>query len=749
MYLATDSRLDRRVALKVLYPHLADEPGFIDRFEQEAKSAARLSHPHVVGVLDQGVDEIDGQAVAYLVMEFVQGRTLRDVLREHGRLTPRHALVLLDSVVEGLAAAHDAGLIHRDVKPENVLLSDVGQVKIADFGLARAVSATTGTATLVGTVAYLSPELVLGRPAEAQSDIYSTGVMLFELLTGKQPFTGETPIQVAIQHAQSEVPAPSVLLPGLPEDIDELVQWCTSRDPEDRPVNGAALLGELRHIRTVLTDEELDFVPEDAPPVRPVQDALTAAVVPCLGAGDEDRDEHPTEALSRSAVANDPRFTPGATAGATEVFPLRAQDDNRTSVIGRDPDVTRVIGAMPAAPPSPARPSAAPAGAGFATQRADDTRRIGRAAASHGTQGSDDGENSWYDGRGEYAGHDVGHDDTGRDSGDRRSGVRTGGSTARLLSKRQQSRQAQHPQKSLHGRAARRSVRVLIVLLLLLAGLVAGASWLFGAGPAGIVSVPDVANIPLAEARAVLDEQGLASLSTEEVFDEEVLVGLVVATEPAAASEVRRFERVELLVSRGPELFAVPDLIGSTQVEAAAELGAAELALGGLEEEYDEATPTGEVIRQTPEPGVERRRSTTVDLVVSLGPAPVAVPDVTGLTEQEAVAALEEAGLEAEVSGTTEFSRTVPAGSVISQAPSGVEAKRGTPVTLTVSQGPRMVKVPNVFSLSEDRAVEALEAAGFVVQVDYTFGSAVLGLVAGQSSSGEQPEGTTIRITVT
>ncbi|WP_422391694.1 protein kinase domain-containing protein [Arthrobacter sp. N1] len=746
VYLATDRRLDRRVALKVLYPHLADEPGFIDRFEQEAKSAARLSHPHVVGVLDQGVDEVEGQAIAYLVMEFVQGRTLREVLREQGRLTPRHALVLLDSVVEGLAAAHDAGLIHRDVKPENVLLSDSGQVKIADFGLARAVSATTGTATLVGTVAYLSPELVLGRPAEAQSDIYSTGVMLYELLTGRQPFTGETPIQVAIQHAQSDVPAPSVLLPGLPEDIDELVQWCTSRDPEDRPVDGAALLGELRHIRTVLTDEELDFVPVGTAGAAAVQESLTAAVVPRLP--DARRDDgtaarSSSDAVSDTEILRDGRTGPWqgerqadrtarigteptggrgdhtealprpstgalhpfpAPAGATEVF--RTLDDaNRTSVIGTDRNATRVIGAMPTAAPASSRQEPAPAAAG---------RPSSDAAA-----------------------------------GPTADPARSAGSTARPLSKRRQSREAQRPQQSLHGTAGRRWVRALVVLLVLLAGLVATAGWFFGAGPAGLVSLPDVSNTPLEEARAALADQGLSTIATEEVFDEQVLEGLVVATDPAATSEVRRFERVELMVSKGPELFAVPDLLGRAEVDAAARLGAAGLAVGGLEQEYSETVPAGNVLRQTPDAGAERRRNSTVDLVVSRGPAPVAVPEVTGLTAAEASAALEQAGLVPAVAEVEEFSRTVPRGAVVVQSPTGTEVQRGTTVTLTLSRGPRLVRVPNVFSLSEDRAVAALEEAGFVVEVDYTFGGSVLGLVAGQSPTGEQPEGTTVRITVT
>jgi beta-lactam-binding protein with PASTA domain len=725
VYLATDRRLDRRVALKVLYPHLADEPGFIDRFEQEAKSAARLSHPHVVGVLDQGVDEIDGQPVAYLVMEFIRGRTLRDLLREHGRLTPRHALTLLDAVVEGLAAAHEAGLIHRDVKPENVLLSDAGTVKIADFGLARAVSASTGTATLVGTVAYLSPELVLGRPAEAQSDIYSTGVMLFELLTGRQPFIGESPIQVAVQHAQSEVPAPSVFLPGLAVDIDELVQWCTSRDPEDRPVDGSALLGELRHILGTLGDDELDFAPADPPAPAPDQDTLTAAVVPRLAHGDAPATA-PTAALTGArAGATDRLYDDGVyddglyddglynttpVPGGTEVLPAPAGHAT-TRVVDRDRNATRILGTMPQQPPSWSAPlpgAAAPAGDAHGGERLE-------AAEVHGAM------------------------PTGR----------PGGSTVRPPSKRQQARQAQRPQKTLHGTTARRSVRILAVLLVLLAGLVAGVGWLFGAGPAGMVSLPDVANAPLAEARAVLEREGLASVSTEEVFDEQVVEGLVIATEPAAASPVRRFERVELIVSKGPELFAVPDIVGRTQAEAAEDLRAAGLAVGGLGEEYSESVPAGEVIRQVPGQGAERRRDSAVDLVVSLGPAPIAVPEVSGLPAKEAVAALERAGLEVEVEEAREFSATVPAGSVAGQDPSGVAVQRGTTVTLTLSQGPRMVRVPSVFSLPEERAVAVLEEAGFAVQVDYTFGSAVLGLVAGQSPTGEQPEGTTIRITVT
>ncbi|MCU1547758.1 MAG: serine/threonine-protein kinase, partial [Arthrobacter sp.] len=262
VYLALDQRLERGVALKVMHPHMAGDPQFLDRLGREAKAAARLSHPHVVGVLDQGEDG----RIAYLVMEYIKGHTLRDVLNERGALSPRLALALIDPVVEGLGAAHAAGLLHRDIKPENVLIAEDGRIKLGDFGLARAISTSTSTGALIGTVAYLSPELVLGKQADARSDIYSIGIMLYEMLTGRQPFDGDVPIQVAYQHVNSSVSAPSVLVPGLAAEVDELVQWCTANDPDQRPVDGNALLSELRHIRTNLNDAELDLQPPAAVP---------------------------------------------------------------------------------------------------------------------------------------------------------------------------------------------------------------------------------------------------------------------------------------------------------------------------------------------------------------------------------------------------------------------------------------------------------------------------------------------------
>ena len=207
VYEAVDLRLDRVVALKVMHAHLADDPDFVSRFEREAKAAARLTHPHVVGVYDQG--KADGHV--YLAMEYVPGRTLRDVMKQFGPLTPEQALVLLDPILEALEAAHGAGFVHRDIKPENVLISDDGRVKVADFGLARAVETSNASATqgmIIGTVAYLSPEQVERGDADGRSDVYAAGILLFEMITGQVPHAGDSPLSVAYKHVNSDVPAP-------------------------------------------------------------------------------------------------------------------------------------------------------------------------------------------------------------------------------------------------------------------------------------------------------------------------------------------------------------------------------------------------------------------------------------------------------------------------------------------------------------------------------------------------------------
>ena len=294
VYVALDERLDREVALKVMRPSLAADETFVSRFRREARSAARLSHPNVVAVYDQGEDE----GRMFLAMELVTGHTLREVMQAEGPLTPRAALDILDPVLQALGAAHSAGLIHRDVKPENVILREDGVVKVADFGLARAVTSATSTAqtgVLLGTVAYLSPEQVERGIADARSDVYAAGLLLFEMLTGTKAFSGDTPIHVAYQHVHSTVPAPSSRVSTVPAELDRLVALATDRDPDGRPVDAGAFL------RPGPADRGQALTPGRAgPAARPGRGAPRAWPPPwrCPGPGGDARRGHP-DARSR------------------------------------------------------------------------------------------------------------------------------------------------------------------------------------------------------------------------------------------------------------------------------------------------------------------------------------------------------------------------------------------------------------------------------------------------------------------
>ncbi|MDO0915615.1 Stk1 family PASTA domain-containing Ser/Thr kinase [Streptomyces sp. DT2A-34] len=262
VYRALDTRLDRVLALKVMHPALAVDGVFVERFIREAKSVARLAHPNVVQVFDQGTDG----SYVYLAMEYVAGCTLRDVLRERGALQPRAALDILEPVLAALGAAHRAGFVHRDMKPENVLIGDDGRVKVADFGLVRSVDTVTSTTgAVLGTVSYLAPEQI-EQPgaADARVDVYACGVVLYEMLTGDKPHDGDSPAVVLYKHLHEDVPPPSAIVPGLAYELDELVASATARTPDLRPYDAVALLAQAREARAALSADQLDAVPPQA-----------------------------------------------------------------------------------------------------------------------------------------------------------------------------------------------------------------------------------------------------------------------------------------------------------------------------------------------------------------------------------------------------------------------------------------------------------------------------------------------------
>jgi serine/threonine-protein kinase len=317
---ATDTRLDRPVAVKVMDPRLAGDPVFRARFEREARSAARIDHPAVVDVHDQGTCVLaDGEPVVFLVMELVEGGTLRDVLRAAGPLPIPVAVAVLVPVLEGLTQAHTRGLVHRDVKPENVLISRTGEVKVADFGLvtAAAQAGVSHAGMILGTVAYLSPEQVTTGAADARSDVYAAGVLAYELLTGAPPFTGDTAISVAYRHVHDEVPPPSAAAPDVPAELDDLIVRATRRDPEARPADAGAFLAALCR---VVERAGIPRVPPSVPPARPEPDDPAGPAVPLRVPGPRGTRVLPHDDAAWAAVSGYPASPPARPRRRSRVF---------------------------------------------------------------------------------------------------------------------------------------------------------------------------------------------------------------------------------------------------------------------------------------------------------------------------------------------------------------------------------------------------------------------------------------------
>ncbi|MEO8827877.1 Stk1 family PASTA domain-containing Ser/Thr kinase [Lapillicoccus sp.] len=609
VYLAIDERLEREVAVKVMRENLARDETFVSRFRREARSAAQLSHPHVVAVFDQGED--DGHM--FLAMEYVPGRTLRDVLTAEGPLTPRAALDIFDPILQAVAAAHDGGLIHRDVKPENVILRDDGFVKVADFGLARAVTAATTTnaaGTLLGTVAYLSPEQVERGIADARSDVYAAGLVLFEMLTGRKAFDGDSPIHVAYQHVHGTVPVPSDLVDTVPPELDQLVALATARDPDKRPANAGDYLVEVRRSRQQMTPAELDARPQTEP--------------------------------RRVAAAAPTRVSPQvAPTSVVPVVPMVARTE--PEAYGRGSPTTP--------PPRPARRR----------------RRL-------------------------------------------------------------------------------RPVLVPLLLALLVAGG-GGTLWWFSAGPGAMTVVPNVVSASSAVAEGALQEADLRASLTQE-YDEAVPTGQVITADPGAGARVRKLSAVSVVVSRGPERYAAPTLVGTPADAAAATLAAVNLTAGARSEEFSETVAAGTVTKQDPAPGASLKPDAPVAFTVSKGRQPITVPTVTNKTTADATTALTNAGLTVTQGGQVN-SDDVPAGTVVSQDPSTGTLFKGDAVAIVVSKGPVLVAVPATIGKQRDQAAQLLQAAGFKVAYDNVLGGFFNTVRASDPAVGSMVrKGSTITLTI-
>ncbi|WP_181160278.1 Stk1 family PASTA domain-containing Ser/Thr kinase [Streptomyces solincola] len=622
VYRAVDTRLDRVLALKVMHPSLATDAAFVDRFIREAKSVARLAHPNVVGVFDQGADG----AYVYLAMEYVEGCTLRDVLRGRGALRPRAALDILEPVLAALGAAHRAGFVHRDMKPENVLIGDDGRVKVADFGLVRAVgTATNTTGSLLGTVSYLAPEQIEHGTADTRADVYACGVVLYEMLTGAKPHTGDTPGQVLYRHLHTDVPAPSEAVPGLAPELDALVAAAAAREPDLRPYDAVELLGRTREARAALTEEQLDRVP---PGSR--EDGAGGA------AGAEDR----TSVIARPLPGTD------GTDGTDG-----QQDDGvqRTSRL-----------AAPPVPPRPARPSAGARARGLLPAG---PRRGLAAAVLAALVFLGIGAGVWYVNSGQFTRVPALLGETRAEAEQRLSDAGLDVRAVEQGFSDSYDRGEVMAAEPAPGERIRGNGKVTLTV---------------SRGPE-IVRVPNVRGLALEAARKELTDAGLAPGAVSRKFSQEVERGAVISTDPAPGTKRKPDSAVALVVSNGAPV-KVPDLTGASPEDARSTLEDAGLKVKVAAERRHSAEDAGSVAAQSPAAGHEVAEGDTVTLTLSKGPRMVDVPDVTGSDVEDATRKLEAAGFQVKVEKSFPFlGNTVDDQSTAG----GEQAPEGSVITLT------------------------------------------------------------------
>jgi serine/threonine-protein kinase len=601
IYEAIDTRLDRKVAVKIMHAHLAQDEQFVERFIREAKAAAALSHPNIVAVQDQGWNQ-SGTPAIFLVMEMIEGHTLRDYLNEQGKLSISDGVKFLLPVLSALGAAHKLGIVHRDIKPENILISKEGRVKIADFGLAKGPllgsTMTAESSVILGSVSYLSPEQVQRGIADSRSDVYSIGITAFEIFTGKKPFEGAEPIQIAYMHVNNRVPRISEIVEGVPQALDDLIYRATSSDPDQRPRDAAIFHQELQS----LNPQEKQLSLELDIPIAPM------------------RPKKAPKSLRKKIKE------------LTESIPVPQAKETTAQV----------------------------------AKRKKASKRVRR--------------NRW--------------------------------------------------------------------IALFLAISVGVFGWYALVGPGSRVVVPSTVGASQSEVKSVLDPLGLTFVVLEKRYSEDIPEGYVIESNPAAGKRVEQGGSINLIISKGPERYLIPQLAGLTPQAATNLISKFPIKVEPIVEAFSSEIPKGYVIDSNPAAGEKVKRNSKLVIKVSKGIEQVAISSYVGKSAEQALNELTEAGFD--VKTKYDFSETRLLGEVISQSPAGgKEADKGSKVELIVSKGSQFAYIPNIFSIDEAKAVQTLKDLGLKVTVKKIGKKAVKKVTAISPKVGSKVKrGSTVTVTV-
>ena len=637
VYKAKDQKLNRFVAVKVLKQEFSENRNFVSKFRVEAQAAAGLMHPNIVNVYDVGEEN----GIHYIVMELVEGITLKKYIEKKVRLTTKEAISIAIQVAMGIEAAHNNHIIHRDIKPQNIMISKEGKVKVTDFGIAKATNSTTVSTSAMGSVHYTSPEQARGGYVDIKSDIYSVGITLYEMVTGHVPFNGETAVEVAVKHLQEEITPPSESVPDIPYSLEQIILKCTQKNSERRYENMGELIQDLKHS---LVDPEGDFVQ-----MIPLNNADTVIITEddlndIRGAYTEEEPEddygYDDDGYSDDEYEDDYEDGEGYDRDSDEMNPGMNKVIKVLTIV-----VALLILIV----------------LGVVVGRASGVLKFGK-----GTEA--------VDSEGRLKVPSV----VGKKEGEAKEILEEAGFKCKVKARRQSKKYEEGcviEQSPEEGKRAKKGAEVEIVVS---SGRTAEEE-----------IVPDVAGMDEAAAQKMLNDKGFSKVTTEAVYSEETQ-GTVIGTDPAAGTKTAKTTEIKMKVSKGSEKITVPNVVGMSENDAKNEIVNAGLQVSSVDTEYNENYEAGIVTRQEPSGG-KVEKGTSVSLTVSLGKKPEkkpTVPSVAGTSESNANQMIINAGLTPSSTVTYQASDSVPAGCVISCSPAaGTEVAKGSTVSLVVSTG--------------------------------------------------------------
>ena len=650
VYKGKDHMLNRYVAIKVLKKEFKEDENFVRKFRSEAQAAAGLIHPNVVNVYDVGED----RGLYYMVMELVEGITLKEYIDKKGRLSHKETISIAIQMCTGIGVAHAANIIHRDIKPQNIIISKDGKVKVTDFGIAKATTSNTISSNAMGSVHYTSPEQARGGFSDQKSDIYSIGITLYEMVTGQVPFDGDSTVSVAIKHLQEEITPPSEIVPDIPYSLEQIILKCTQKNGERRYRNTGELIQDLKRS---LVDPDGDFVV-----IPPLGNADTVIIT------DEELDD------IRSSYDDEEEFDEydEDEYGDEEEFDEYDEDADEYGEYDDDEEY---------------------GGKGKKGKSSDDVNprmkkvmkiltivvaiiivfilvfAIGKAAGIFkGGFGIDTVDT---DEKTKVKVPNV----VGMTEDEAKKTLNKKGLGFKVVAREESKKYEEGTVSKQKTEAGKRVAKNTTIQVVVSSGLVGDE-----------ITVPNVSNMSESEAQKALEDAGFEKITSDFAYSDSVAEGDVIGTTPAANARATKDTEIVMKVSKGSEKKTVPNVVGQQDGDAQNAITAAGLTVGTVTYEYYDDVPKGQVVSQTVAGGKKVAPGTSVGLTISSGPKPpekVSVPPVTGISIEEARALLDGVGLKADIKYDSETVGTV--GQVIKCNPGvGTQVDEGSTVTLIV-----------------------------------------------------------------